>query len=147
MIDGGLWRTLQPKLMVFGKVDRVENRTMKGMADVVYHLATPWNPIGTTGWLELKHLDDWPARDATPIRVGSLSKEQVLWQEDWEKAGGRVRTVLRVGKGASASLLFMRPAAVRELFEGRVNKNNLIDRCESILVGYAVRPILMVLVE
>jgi hypothetical protein len=36
-----------------------------------------------SGWIELKHLDEWPVRVDTTVRFRELTLEQVLWSENW----------------------------------------------------------------
>lgn len=91
MIESGLWSSVRRKLEPFGTLARVENKVDVGTPDVLYVLR------GVTGLLELKSEPSYPKRGRTPLVVKKLTKAQVLWQEEWAKSGGRVRTLLMIG--------------------------------------------------
>lgn len=63
---------------------------------------------GVHGWIELKWLEAWPKRAATPVRLPHYTKEQkhFLLSRGW--AGGRCWLLLRVG---AEHLLFNHEAA------------------------------------
>lgn len=52
----------------------------------------------TTGWIELKKLDGWPAKDETPLRVPTYTPQQKIWALKRARAGGRVWMLIQVGK-------------------------------------------------
>jgi hypothetical protein len=79
---------------------RVENRVEKGTPDVC------WAARGghAAGWLELKSLPRWPAREATVIRLPKLTQEQVRWPD--EHPEHHYRMLLHVGgRGGGYALL------------------------------------------
>jgi hypothetical protein len=90
--EAALWQVLKPRLEA-EKIDgvRVENVVGDGTPDVNYG---GWL---AEGWLELKHLDDWPARSTTPVDHG-LTREQALWARRRCRAGCRSDILIRVGR-------------------------------------------------
>ena len=65
----------------------IENVVGIGTPDVTY--------IG--GWMELKILAEWPARDTTVVKFKRYTKEQKMWLRDHWDLGGRSFLVLKVG--------------------------------------------------
>jgi hypothetical protein len=75
------------------RIDRVENGLVDGMPDVSCCLD------GVEVWLELKYVDDWPARAATQVlgRKG-LRPEQINWHIKQGQAGGKSFILVGIGK-------------------------------------------------
>jgi hypothetical protein len=48
------------------------------------------------GWIELKSLDDWPARAETPVKFAHFSPEQRLWITKRCQAGGFAWVLLKI---------------------------------------------------
>lgn len=138
MSERALWDLIRPKLSPFGALERIENRCGKGTPDVSYVLSLPGRPP-VEGRIETKHLDAWPKRETTLITIDCLTKDQVLWHEAWEGAGGRTCVLLRVGKGANADFLFMSPATTRMIYQKDLTKDLLLDMCGRKTVGVHVR--------
>lgn len=72
MIETDFWDTMRPVLTHLGLDPvRVENVLGAGTPDVNY----------TAGWIELKHMDAWPSRAASPVIIQTLKErpEQVAW--------------------------------------------------------------------
>jgi len=109
-----MWRTLRPKMLSLDP-HRIENSTEKGTPDVNY----------SHGWIELKYCKEWPKRAATPLRIRHFTKEQRVWLERREIAGGITWVLLKVGE--SEWLLFRGGVAAREL--GYVEKDSLYCSC------------------
>lgn len=61
----------------------------------VAHVGTPdvWTAHGA---IELKHLDAWPRRETTPLRVPHFTAAQRVWLVRRTRAGGRAHVLLRV---------------------------------------------------
>ncbi len=94
MSEGDLWQWVRGQLVEAGAdFTRVENLLEVGTPDVTYCL-----PGGVEGWLELKHVHKWPAREGTRVRV-KFEPGQVPWLLDRAARGGRVRLLVRVGWG------------------------------------------------
>lgn len=66
---------------------RVENPCKPGTPDVEF--------IG--GWVELKHVRDWPKRASTPVRVPHFTTGQRLWLTRRDKLGGLALLLVQVG--------------------------------------------------
>ena len=109
------WLSLRARLGSLGRLVRVENAAGAGTPDVCYCFR------GVTGWLELKHALAWPRRLTTPLRVPSLTLEQVRWLIDWRAAGGIAWLWLRVERDE----FLMTPTAALELYEGSVITSQL----------------------
>jgi hypothetical protein len=109
------------KLKPYGIVYPIEVKITSGFPDYAYALRCR-NKI-TEGWCELKFLKEWPRKPATPVRVPSLKLRQVLWQERHHKVGGRVSTLLQVGRSTYALLS---APVVRLLFDRKLTVIDLI---------------------
>lgn len=111
MSERALWEYLRPRLNCFGRSVRVENAIDVGTPDVCYRLSIDGSPV-VTGWLELKHVDTWPARAATPVHVRSLTIDQVIWHESWWP--GACFVLLQVDR----SYFLMSGGEIRGLYDG-----------------------------
>lgn len=102
------------KLLRGAKLDAqpIENPIVPGFPDVEY--------IG--GLIELKEVDDWPAREDTPLRIEHYTQEQRIWHERRAHFGGRIHVLLQVGR---EYLLFKGAVAAQHL--GRVPRATLYD--------------------
>lgn len=65
----------------------VENGVGIGCPDVNY----------ADGWIELKHLDAWPARNDTPVAVPHFTPQQRVWHLRRTRAGGASYVLLKAG--------------------------------------------------
>ena len=117
MTEANYWPVVRDHLSPFGVLKRVENSVGGGDGDVLYCLTRP-KPGATaaTGFLELKYLPEYPTKRMTPIRPRHLTKDQVLFAEEWSGAGGRAWLLLR----APPWTLLFDPAGIRGLYEAKV---------------------------
>lgn len=90
---------------------RIENRVDLGTPDVAYCL------LGVSGWVEEKL---FPTSGRCP---GHLTQEQVMWGEEWSRAGGLWWLVGRRG----AEWVAYSAIGARMLLDGRENAPALID--------------------
>jgi hypothetical protein len=120
MSEANFWRDLQPIFSSFGKAQRIETPVSLGVPDVCYVLT--WRGVTASGWVELKWLPRFPVKPETAVVIDHLTKDQVLWQESWAAAGGRVCTLLKVGK----ITLAMTPAVTRAVHERRLTEKALL---------------------
>lgn len=51
----------------------------------------------SVGWIELKHLEDWPVREGTIVVPRHFKPEQRAWLRHRCQAGGKAWLLLRVG--------------------------------------------------
>lgn len=95
--EAALRAIVRRALAPYGIIKRVENPIDPGTPDMAWQLATP--RLGSAaGWLELKALEAFPSRQATPVRIPSLTREQAAWAAEWEGAGGKSPLLLQVGR-------------------------------------------------
>lgn len=92
MTEAGAWRYLRAAVGDRWYARRIEDRLAAGTPDVFYAV-----PGRCCGWLELKHRPAWPARAATPLRLG-LTAEQRRVLLDLRAAGVPAWVYLRVGR-------------------------------------------------
>jgi hypothetical protein len=116
--EAGLRVCVRRHLAPRGHFVRLEDNPTAGVPDLHYTLAR------ASGFLELKHLRDWPKRLRTPVRVASLRPAQVAWLEREALMGGRAWVLLQVGD----EWLLLTPDVVRSVFEGSETKDTLIAR-------------------
>lgn len=115
--ESAYWPTVRDNLSPFGVLRRIENGVGDGDGDVLYCLTRPKpGSPSVTGFIELKALPTYPAKRITPIRPPHLSKEQVLFAEEWTAAGGRAWLLLR----APPWHFLFDSAAIRGLYRGEV---------------------------
>lgn len=99
MTESLFWSsTVRPKLGMFGILRRMENRVGEGTPDVCYCIRrhkTGQVPAAS-GWMELKHLYEWPKGDKTLVRWNHFTLEQVNWIEEWHEGGGRACVLAQV---------------------------------------------------
>lgn len=122
--EGSLWGLVRRRIAPYGYVGRVENAVEAGWPDVCYCLRVPARPPAA-GWLELKHLAGWPAREGTPVNVRTLTLDQVRWAEGWTAAGGRTHLLLQAGR----DYVLLDAEATRALFERELTRAHVLMRC------------------
>lgn len=86
MTEHALWRTLKEHAGPYGKFERIENRVGEGTSDVAFGVKLPDGSAGS-GWIELKHLSEWPRRASTKVVLRDFTREQILNMEDWVRHG------------------------------------------------------------
>lgn len=101
MSESAMWRVLAKKLQGTVHARRIENSLATGTPDVA------WTADGHSGFIELKHLPAWPAREQTIVKPKHFTDDQRQWLHDWRKAGGRADVLLRVGAGHKAVWLLI----------------------------------------
>ncbi len=118
MNESGLWRFLRTKLKGYWEPVRIENLVGIGTPDVYYTLTN-----GTMGWLELKHVDNWPKRQSTVIKIDHFTSEQRNWIRRHGQLGANVFLLLRVEKDY---LLFDHEGCE---YVGRETRAGLLSKC------------------
>ena len=126
MSEDALWDAVRGALSPFGRFVRVENRCDEGTPDVAYVLRGRGQVRRAEGWLELKHEPAWPVGRATPVAVRSLTRAQVNWHTTWALAGGRIGTLLQVGR----TYLALDHLTVGALFAGDLTRRDLEARAK-----------------
>lgn len=107
MTEANFWRSLRTRLGAYGMVERVENTANVGTPDLCYCLT------GVTGWLELKYEKSIPSDH---LFIRKLTREQVVWAENWHRADGRAGLLLRIERGINGMLAF-NPAQTRYVYD------------------------------
>ena len=133
MSEAALWKRTREHLAPFGRLERIENSVNTGTPDVAYCLRRKPLLPPVSGWLELKHVDEWPARPTTTLHVESLTKEQVDWATWWALAGGRVSALLQVG----SYLLVLDHRALGRIFARDATKDWLLSHAPLDQVPFA----------
>lgn len=90
MTERALWHTMRKHLAPHGVLQRIEERGSAGVSDVHYMIR------GKGGWVELKYLPNWPKRRETPVRAPHFTLDQLLFIQNYTKAGGRAFMLLQV---------------------------------------------------
>jgi hypothetical protein len=70
---------------------RHEDKFQKGIADISFCQ----NGVG--GWMELKHISDWPARDTTLVRIPHYTIDQKDFLEKKGKGQGNTWLFIQIG--------------------------------------------------
>jgi hypothetical protein len=114
MSEANLRRTFREYMSPFGVLHRVENKLGGGTPDAAFCLTHPAMRVARSGWVEFKHVEDWPKRATTPFRIKSLTREQADFLYGWVDAGGRAFLLIRV-----ADTLFLHSGRrAPEIFDG-----------------------------
>lgn len=84
MSEATLWNRLRDKMIpdFWSSAHRHEDRISDGIADVSFC------QDGYHGWMELKHLHDWPVRPTTVVRCKHYTDEQRMFLKDKGEGGG-----------------------------------------------------------
>lgn len=125
-LESNAWAAVRRALAPYGRLVRVENRVEAGTPDVAYCL------LGVSGWLELKS-------------GAGLEAEQLLWAEEWSRAGGLwhlLRRGRRGGAGTPLGWALYDVGAARRLYEGLTIGNGWawMDRLEPATLLEALAP-------
>lgn len=126
MNESAFWRkVVRPALLPFGVLHRIENVTETGTPDVVYSLRrTRIDGPGRSGWIELKYVPAWPARQGSLFRFRKFTIDQADWLVEWRKVGGRACVLTRVGNDC----FLMDGLLARELQSG-MTRQEIQRRC------------------
>lgn len=122
MSEKALWKTFRRELGLYGKLVRIENKVSTGIPDVSYvlRLGLTSNFVGS-GWVELKYLSAFPTRNQKVV-LEKLRREQVVFAEEWEGAGGTSVLLVQVGK-----LYYMfNSVGARRIFERTLDRADFI---------------------
>jgi hypothetical protein len=125
MSEDALWKRTREHLGPLGRLVRIESSTELGIPDICYlirrypaHKAIA--PV--CGWLELKHVPEWPKRPTTTFRIDKLTLDQVNWATHWALAGGRVSCLLQV----ATDLIVMDFRLLAQVFGGQHTRGSLL---------------------
>lgn len=91
----------------FWEAERIENRIGTGTPDVYYSINEK-----SAGWIELKHLHEWPKRGTTPVKIEHFTAQQKNWMRRHGKRGVSVFLLLQVNR---EYLLFDWETAIRAI--------------------------------
>lgn len=127
MTERTFWFSLRQRLLPYGMLVRVESLTIAGIPDVCYCI------LGTTGWFEMKFMDNWPTSEY--IKVPGFTKDQLNFLIDWDLAQGICFLVLKIDK---TEFLFNAKQAAR-LHAGGVPTEALKEMTPGIS-RYAIYP-------
>lgn len=119
-----MWKKIRP-VLIEAKLDpvRVENPIHPGTPDV---------NLCDGRWLELKCIEAWPARAATPVRIPHFTPQQRVWLfRRWRYAPGSTLLLLEV-RAEEQWLLFDGDVAAKVVgktttAEHRVNARAVLD--------------------
>lgn len=91
--ESALWGYLSDQCRPLGAdLVRIENRLEAGTPDV----NGSWR--GRDFWWELKHVDFWPKRASTPLRIEHYTVDQRKWLRRRGMAGGAAGLMLQVDR-------------------------------------------------
>ena len=86
-----VWIPLRKAAKGRGLFKRLEPSLGSGLPDVFYCLK------GVCGFIELKHLNQWPVRESTETTLG-INAAQRLWLGDLAGNGGRAFVFVKIGQ-------------------------------------------------
>lgn len=121
--EAALRAIVRKNLSHFGRLYRIESPITSGIPDINYLLRFPINAKAVSGWLELKE-EEPPKRASTPIRIKSLTFEQVFWHEDYTNSGGRVYTLILLGD----NYVLVNSRQLKELYERKMTLSDLREK-------------------
>lgn len=91
MSEKSLWAALR-KGMQWDEATRHEDCAALGVADVSFCTGAHH------GWLELKHVVEWPVREATPLRIPHFTDDQRHFLRQKQRYGGHTWLLVQVGR-------------------------------------------------
>lgn len=98
MIESGVWKIIRDACAgPAWDFVRVENPAAPGTPDVNWACRVKNHPWAVEGWFELKHVDHWPVRLDTPLKIPHYTPQQRIWARRRRRVGGRCDFVARVG--------------------------------------------------
>lgn len=86
-----LWQQMSNNAPHEMHIKRIENSALKGMPDVHYTMGQ------RSGFIELKHILNGPARPDTIVRIEHLTPEQKIFNWKERQAGGECHLLLWIG--------------------------------------------------
>ena len=89
-----LYDWMQRKIGHVAMLERVENRVKKDTPDLYLACRSGERPL--VGWVELKVLDRFPARAATPVKINHWTTGQRFWALRHRQHGGTTWLVVAV---------------------------------------------------
>jgi hypothetical protein len=92
----------------------VENTKGSGTPDLTY----------VHGWIELKRIQEWPARQDTPLKIGHFTADQRRWLRDRCDAGGNAFMLLHVDHD-----WLLIHGAVAARIVGKASRQELLAHC------------------
>lgn len=113
-----LWDRFRSALGSRIRLERVENVVTVGMPDVISLVDA------AVRWVELKAVEDYPARASTPVLGDKkgLSRDQRNWHLDWARWGGTSFALIGVGSRD----LYLIPGRLADHIN-KMNRQELID--------------------
>lgn len=124
MSEAGLWSTMRQQMganKYWKEATRHEDSISKGIADVSYV-----SNGGHHGWIELKKVSQWPARDSTILRIDHYTDDQRIWLKQKGRAGGFTWLFLQVAR----DYLLFDHVGCQEL--GLLNRSSLEERARHV---------------
>ena len=95
MSEATQWKNVKSALSLVDPV-RVDNSAGPGTPDVNFGGVVEGERI--EGWLELKWIRNWPAREETPLRVDHFTPQQRIWLRRRWIRGGVALLLIQVGR-------------------------------------------------
>ena len=92
--ESSLWGTMSSNLRKIRgvRVKRIEDSCSPGTPDVYIR------SIHGSAWAELKHLNAFPKRPTTPVRIPHFTDQQRLWLREEGLLGGNAWLFIQVGR-------------------------------------------------
>jgi len=93
MSESNLWNRLRTNMVgkYWAEATRHEDKLQRGIADVSFC------QNGAGGWMELKHVSDWPARRTTTVKIPHYSIDQKEFLTKKGKAMGNTWLFIQIG--------------------------------------------------
>lgn len=90
--ESSLWRTLNKNMKERWQAERIESFVSCGVPDIYFTLMD-----SDMGWMELKHLHEWPKRESTIVKIEHYTPQQKNWIRRHGIKGANVSLLLQVG--------------------------------------------------
>lgn len=98
--EQNLWNTLKRHAMKdasWAHFNRHEDSAGVGIADVSF-VIKPGLGRSVRGWIELKHIREWPKRPTTTLKLKHFKQEQRNWLRKQGSLGGHTWLLLQVDR-------------------------------------------------
>jgi hypothetical protein len=88
--ERSLYKTLNKNMKSYWRVQRVENLVGPGTPDLFYTINQE-----ASGWIELKHIENWPKNSSTVVQIKHYTPQQRNWIRKFGLSGANVFLLLQ----------------------------------------------------
>lgn len=92
--EGSLWKTVRKNMKGHWQPTRVENPANPGTPDIYFTM----KKNSAMGWIELKHVPEWPKRETTTLKIKHFTPQQRVFIKVHGELGANIYVLLQVAR-------------------------------------------------